>query len=381
MVKGKGERGRAGETILESIFALVVEKEKELTAASIGKIVEKAVNKDRDGVRHEFQRLFAEKKQNVNKKENLIPEFVRRRKVSGTTYYSLDVSNLRKLSYFAAYTMNKTYGDSRLLESFAAYIDIKLKLYMHQVVDYLHLWEPFIDEKYRISKFALSELINNGIIHYKPGDYPTEGIMKLKTVSESVFNYLYTKISEEESIPKFLDFIYNINHSFYPKREGVIVTDLNSLLSISLKTHTISRKTHTKANWRYMIPALVPLPPIQLSQICSEFCLRVPEDYKVEFLDTISTKAGRSPEYRWIKELWEEGCNQLIDSTLRPKTTDIVYPSMCYDDNMDSYTISLWLGSSRIKSLNNSFVDCDVQSNKRSIEKFYEKWGVEKNNA
>ena len=72
MVKGKGERGKSGETILESIFALVVEDEKEFTAASIGKRVEKAVNKDRDGVRREFQRLFTQKKVTV---QSDVPHF------------------------------------------------------------------------------------------------------------------------------------------------------------------------------------------------------------------------------------------------------------------------------------------------------------------
>lgn len=378
MVKGKGERGKSGETILESIFALVVEDEKEFTAASIGKRVEKAVNKDRDGVRREFQRLFTQKKQYVNIRENLIPEFVRRRKESGTTYYSLDVSNLRKLSYFSAYIGDKTYLDSRMLEGFETYIHLKLKLHMHYVVDYLHLWDPFIDKKYRIPKRVLYELIKDGITHYRPSDYPVEGINKLKTVSQPVFNYLYTKISEEKSITKFLDFIRNMAQSYCDNCGDVIVTDLNSLLSIYSMTRTISRKTGKKANYRNMIPALVRPTPVQHTQICTEFCLGIPGNNNIGYLDTIATKAGRSPEYHWIKGLWEEGCNQLFDSDLRPKITDIMYPSIRYDDIMDSYTISLWPGSSRYNSLNNSFADDGLQTYKQSIEKFYKNWGVER---
>lgn len=78
MVKGRGERGKKGETILQSIYALILNQGKGITASKIGKTVEDLTNKkkDRDGVRKTFQHLFLNQDSKKSKDAGLVQQIV-----------------------------------------------------------------------------------------------------------------------------------------------------------------------------------------------------------------------------------------------------------------------------------------------------------------
>jgi hypothetical protein len=396
MIKGRGERGKTKETLVQAIFALIMNQDRGLTASKIGKIVENATHKDRDSVRREFQAIFQRGGIRERKEAKFVRQIVRTWKEAGTTYYKLDVTTLMKLAHLWSFLGEKDIPDGIMSDSLVEYVSLTLREYLPQVVSYLQLWDPFLDTNYRIPQLQLQELIKYGVSEYVPGRCPSEGIMALRKVCEGVFDYLYYNIYNE-NLTRFFDLIeslsqrptdssksreitnfFDIKPPLYSTRvlydpKNIHITRLSYLLSDS-------DEGKNKADWLSQIPTLINNPIEEKDRYLSIYPKT--HDYnnfnEIAFVEINDLTGSKLISYRWLKDLWAEGCRLKIDKEWMPRMPDLFYPDLYYNDTNDGYKLGLWAGYSNINislsSRKNVVNNTNDGGNEQMVSRFYEKW-------
>lgn len=231
MVRERGEKGRHGETDREIVFTILHNQLKNpqgLTKKQIAVIMEKATNKDREGIRRRIANMIGDQSP-LKGLIQIEPDNVHNKK-----YFKIRLKNLKDTARFYNFMLDfmKSKEDTLEKQEIHNFVQEHYLAYLDQVIDYLYLWDPFLGH-YAISDKKLDQFKETKAIDFYPEQHQKEGPQYLKRIARlfNVFSFLDAEITYRGHEQLF----FNLVGNFESFRESLLQESDVGPISLSNK--------------------------------------------------------------------------------------------------------------------------------------------------
>lgn len=215
MVRERGEKGKHGETDREIVFTILHNQLKNpqgLTKKQIAVIMEKATNKDREGIRRRIANMIGDQSP-LKGLIQIEPDNVHNKK-----YFKIRLKNLKDTARFYNFMLEfmKSKEDTLERQEIHNFVQEHYLAYEDQVIDYLYLWDPFYG-RYAIPIEKRYQFKETKAIDFYPEQSKKEGSQYLKRIARlfNVFYFLTAEIADHEEL------FFNLIGNFESFRENI----------------------------------------------------------------------------------------------------------------------------------------------------------------